>query len=408
VLRENADGTWKLGGEYLGGSRLFIVDAKDQTRLLLWIKDAFPKRDFDKYVHQTTAGPQWEDYALHYFVTIHEKPHFCVRTWWGRRILLDLTAAKQVSDQEAKETLRSTEEATVMDRLRAGVTLMKGKKFKYLHEIYQTLAAVHWAGRMKMEKAVPLLQQLEESDYVGSCSFVPMFDLKLGEINPSSHCVFEIRRMVQLALRRMGVKPAGYPATTIRIESENTQAQKEAVPKNRHGSRVDNADRITKDMKPLDVLDKLGPPDYVERWNGDAVAWRYDMDAEPAFSLLVIIDQQKVESVEKWTPALWNGNDLVPASVEKHVFDADASISDVDAFRTHYGKVDPSEQPSPAGGRVPRYDWLYWVAGGSFACFCVVLAAMLVRRQRQLRASVRGVASGPAEPNAEADGGPGL
>ena len=218
-----------------------------------------------------------------------------------------------------------------MDRLGAGVTLMKGKKFKYLHEIHQTLAAAYWAGRMKIQKAVPRLQQLEESDYVGSCSFVP-FDLKPGEANPSSHCVYEIRRMVQLALRRMGVKPAGYPATTIRTQSENDQAQKEAVAKKRHESRVANAEGIKKDMRPFEVLDKLGAPDYVERWGRHAVAWRYDMDAQPSFSLLVIIDQQKVESVEKWKPALWHGNDLIPASVEKHVFDVDGSIINVEAF----------------------------------------------------------------------------
>jgi hypothetical protein len=339
ILRENADGTWKLGGESLGGDRLFIVDAKEQTRLLLGLEDALPKADFDKYVHETTAGPKWEDYALHYFVTIHEKPHFCIRTWWGRRILLDLTAAKQVSDEDVQELLQSTEEATVMDRLGAGVTLMRGKKFKYLHEIHQTLAAVHWAGRMKMQKAVPRLQQLEESDYVGSCSFIPMSDLQPGEINPSSHCVYEIRRMVQLALRRMGVKPAGYPATTIGTQSENDQAHKEAVARKRHESRVANAEGVQKDMRIFEVLDKLRAPDYVERWGGDAVAWRYDMDAEPSFSFLVVIDQQKVESVEKWKPALWHGNDLIRARVEKHVFDADGSIINMEAFRTHYGKV---------------------------------------------------------------------
>jgi hypothetical protein len=55
VLRENTDGTWKLDGDYLGGSGLFILDAKDQTRLFMWIKNALPKADFDKYVHQSTA-----------------------------------------------------------------------------------------------------------------------------------------------------------------------------------------------------------------------------------------------------------------------------------------------------------------------------------------------------------------
>src|SRR5262245_16686819 len=88
------DGKWQLQSDYLGGSRIFVVGADDKTKLLLGIKDAIPKRDYEKYVLDTTAGPKWEDYAFSYFVTVDGKDYFCVRTWWDRRIVLDLAAAK--------------------------------------------------------------------------------------------------------------------------------------------------------------------------------------------------------------------------------------------------------------------------------------------------------------------------
>src|SRR5262249_7028958 len=82
------DGKWQLQGDYFGGSRIFVVGADNKTKLLLWINDAIPKDDYEKYVNETTAGPAWEAYALSYFVTIDGKTYFCIRTWWDRRIVL--------------------------------------------------------------------------------------------------------------------------------------------------------------------------------------------------------------------------------------------------------------------------------------------------------------------------------
>jgi hypothetical protein len=394
VLRESVDGTWKLDGEHLGGARIFIIDAKGGTLLLLWIKDAIPKADYDKFVHRTTAGPLWEEYALRYFFTKDEKDYFCVRTWWGRRILLNLREARQASDEGMLEALRSAEERTVKERLRAAVAANKGKDFQYLYEGQQTLAAIHWAGRMKMEDTVPLLQLLEESDHVGSCMFVPGFDRAAGEIKPSDHCVLDIRRNAQLAIRRLGTKPAGYPATTISTPPEYSESEREIASRNRHQVRTANADQIKMNMKPLDVLDKLGSPDYVERWQAVDFAWRYDMDAEPSFSLVVVFNDRKVESVQRWEPALWHGDDLIPASCEKQVFEPDGSVINAEALRAYYGKPDPRERPEAAdarpraASRVPplAFKGLYWAGGILSAALGAVLAMRFVRRRRRVRA----------------------
>jgi hypothetical protein len=335
-LVQNADGTWTLDGDYGSGCRLVMVDAQRRTRLQLSIEEALPKTDFDKYVRGTPAGSKWWDYALDYFVTIQGRPHFCIRTWWGRRILVDLAEAKQVSDAKVQETLVVAEAKTAMDRLRAGVPFVKAKSFWSSLEAGQTLPAVHYAGWMKLRDAVPLLQELEESDYAGTWRAFPWLDHKAGEIDASCHRVYGFRRLAQLALRRIGAKPAGYAATTIRTQDD---AQEKRTAKERYPSRVANAPLVKKDMKPLEVLDKLGPPDYVELWRNDAVAWRYDMDAVPAFSLLVIIDHYRVESVEKWEPALWHANERMPASAEPLVLGADGSVR----LLSHAGIDDPSE-----------------------------------------------------------------
>jgi len=102
------DGKWQVQGGYLGGAFILVRD-KDQTKLALGIGEALPKDEYEKYVHKTTAGPKWEDYALAYFITLSGKPHFCIRTWWGRRILIDLESAKQISDRRFTKPCASYE-----------------------------------------------------------------------------------------------------------------------------------------------------------------------------------------------------------------------------------------------------------------------------------------------------------
>ncbi len=362
VIREKSNGEWQLDGQYLGGARIYVVDAKDETRLFLEIHKALPGTDYQKYVDQTTAGPQWEEYAIHYFLTIKQSPHFCVKTWWGTRILLNLETARQVSDRELDDVLSAEEKRLVLDRLRAWIELVKAKNFRS----GESRAAIHHAGQMKLREAIPLLQQLEESTYVTESPFMPKFDIEGRDFVPCRFAVYGVRRFAQLALRRMGVKPAGYPATSCRTWLENRETETDATLK-LDPPRAERVALIKEGMKPLEVVEKLGSPDYIERWKGDddVVVWRYDVDASPPFSLLLIINNQRVESVERW-PGLWHGNDLIPPNVERHVFDPDGSIDNMDVFRAHYGKLDPSQQASVDSGHFP-VAWIIGVSVGVLA-----------------------------------------
>ncbi|HEV3260700.1 MAG TPA: hypothetical protein VG013_27850, partial [Gemmataceae bacterium] len=160
-------GKWQLEAGYLGGWGISIIDAKHEFKLFLRIKDALPKADYEKYVDKTTAGPEWEDYALSYFVTLNGKPHFCIRTWWDRRILIDLEAPRQVSDRPFEKPLAASEKQRALASLKEGLTLNWQKTT--LDRIQVVHAAAHFAGRAKMKEAVRLLRQLEPVDYIGSC-----------------------------------------------------------------------------------------------------------------------------------------------------------------------------------------------------------------------------------------------
>lgn len=346
VRKEN--GKWQLQSGYLGGSRIFVIDANRKT--LLWIRDALPKEEYTKYVREGTAGPLWEENAVSYFISLSGKTHFCMRTWWDRRVLIDLEAAKQVPDGTFGKELAAREKQQVLDLLKSGLTLMAKRENRTCDEFDAVHGGADLAGRMQLKEAVPFLKQLESVDYIGS-GVGGGFEwgrLRQEEINPASYCRYTTRIVVQRSLRRLHETPAGYPATLFHYESG-----KEVEPAKLAGPRHEGVSRLEIGKKPIDVLNVLGAPDYVEWGKGlpGHNIWRYDMDAAAAYSLLVHWDEKtpRVAALEKVEPAFWAGNELIDPSVKEAVFDADGSIAYArclygSAFKGKISKLKPDRK----------------------------------------------------------------
>jgi len=73
------------------------------------------------------------------------------------------------------------------------------------------------------------------------------------------------------------------------------------VPKPLSVAREANSDKVKKGMKAEEVLDLVGPPDFV----GYDETWGYDMDSSVPFSLVVKWGVRRVLDVQKKMPALW-------------------------------------------------------------------------------------------------------
>jgi hypothetical protein len=323
------DGKWQLQGDYLGGWRIFIVATDNKPKLDLRIQDAIPKEDYEKYVDDTTAGPVWETYALSYFVTIDAKTYFCIRTWWDRRIVIDLAAAKQVADRGMGTALEAAEKEAVLDILKGGVAVVSKEKIA-LAPFFRLQAAIHLAGRMKEKKAVPWLRKLEPLGFETSSTT----DLKVGGLFPQNYSTHELRRVVHLSLRRLGETPAALPITSFSRHG----ADKAFEPRKWDGPRSERVASVKIAMSPTDVLNILGAPDYVEKgqnihregpWE---VAWRYDMDAQPGYTLLLVWNDQKIKNIEKVSPALWDAKVFIRGEVKPALLGADGSIRNVPAL----------------------------------------------------------------------------
>jgi len=311
------DGAWRVNNDYLGGSYFQVFYEDDErARYILDLEKAIPKDEWDGYVGMTTAGPEWADHSLHYFIDLDGKPHFCVRTWWDRRILIDLAQLKQASDTRFAKTLEQKERKLVLETLKqAAGRYGRQKLARWGRDIFAIPGAARVAGRLRMREAVEYLNLLESVPFVDSIGGATSDDgLEEGDINPFSCGKYKLRRIVQVSLRLLGEKPQGYPATfwyhlvrkTVDDNDYLTSGAK-YQPRQYRMSRHERAPQLAEGMKPVEVLDVMGPPDVVERW---VHAWRWDVDTESPYSLVVEWDRRlyKVLAVRRVQPPLWQSD----------------------------------------------------------------------------------------------------
>lgn len=310
------DGLWKV--DYLSGSYIGVYYEGDQLpRYRFGIEFDLPREEYEKYVFETSAGPDWAPRAIHYFITIDGKPHFCARTWWGRRILINLTDLKHVSDAPYEKVLRAEEDRWILKTLAGAVTnLPAGDDVQERREIERVLTAVYQAGRMQITKAVPLLRQLEKSEYIGGGGgIMSNYGLHEGDIHPLQRSIYTIRQMVQRTLRGLGERPReDLLATRLHYLAMKPNFKGKLAldtgppyrPKKYTTSRHQRAVQLRQGMRPVEVLDILGPPDELVSRNNQ---WRYDIDAEMPYSLLVTWKDYRIAAkIEKVQP-LWYRSD---------------------------------------------------------------------------------------------------
>jgi hypothetical protein len=150
----------------LHGYSLVGISPNAETTPLLDILGSFPSEEREKHVHWTTAGLRWTEYSHWYFVSIKQRPFFCIRAWWDRRVLIDLKAGVIVKgpyDAEVVKALEAAEKESVATTLKEAT-----ERPESLHRRedadwewnYQVLTAAHMVRRMRIEEALPLVEKL--------------------------------------------------------------------------------------------------------------------------------------------------------------------------------------------------------------------------------------------------------
>lgn len=283
------------------------------------ILGSIPEDEHEKYVSMSTAGPMWSGGSRWTFFEQGGGLYFAVRAWWGRLLIVDTATGKLVARPPTSlvDAFEAEDRRFVLTALQAGAGRLTAPEASRqdLYELeYGDLGtAAQLAARYGLADAVPALRQLEMSSYVGSSG--GWWDTEgvyqPGEINPFNSREATLRRKVQLALRRLGEKPAEEPCTWFAIVGEYRPYEPTSTLYEPMGPlpwpRAEGVEKFASGASPMQVLDAIGAPDFIDF---QLQAWEYDMDVKPPYTLRVYWkDKKTVDRSERITPALWQQTD---------------------------------------------------------------------------------------------------
>jgi hypothetical protein len=248
----------------------------------------------------------WTQRTLWYFATLDSRAHFVIRPRWGERIIVDLPGARVVPNVgDMARRLDDLERQHVVFILNTGA----GLRARSIAEVsapgpHDSFTAAWLAGRWQLKEALPALRELQKSTEVSSSGGHWDLDLKDGEINPMNCSQFGLRRCAQLSLRRLGQVPGELPCTAFRF-----YRQKELGPTVTldplPAPRAQRVDLLRDGMSPLEVLQTVGPPDWItfsER------SWEFDIDDTQAYTLRLIWESKpyRISKIQRLKPPTWN------------------------------------------------------------------------------------------------------
>lgn len=282
------------------GNELTVVNlAGEQSGKIDLLSKVFSRRERKRYVVESTAGPRWQYCSLWYFVSRQNVQLFVIRTWWDRRVIVDLQKGAVVSpNRKILAACHQAEKERVLADLKTGIqTHTQWEKDDGLPKPRPPLTPAYQAGKLGFKEAIPLLRQLEISNYYGSIanSFSQEFD---GEVDPGDYKTFTLRQIVQLSLRRLGATPRNLPVTGFYVSYKDyrknhplktgplVQPKTTCIPKLKQG------------MTPERAISLIGTPDVV-RSEGN---WEYDLKHS---TLILSWDGRHIKGIREKHPPNW-------------------------------------------------------------------------------------------------------
>lgn len=174
----------------------------------------------------TTAGCYWTAHSWRYFFSLNKVNHFAWRPSWGQRLVIDLTNAALLGEEEqggaalslAMGDAETQSACTLLSDLAGQTTEIQrllarrredsdaDTQNPLLERLRHATAAIHLAGVHRVAKCVPLLRRLEEID----CASYSTSSTAMGYGWSVEAQYF--RPILQPTLRLLSEEPQGYAA----------------------------------------------------------------------------------------------------------------------------------------------------------------------------------------------------
>lgn len=298
-----------------GWDQLLTFSRSDPVPVgIVSVFEQLPESERSQHSRRTSAGLQWSGSSRWYFMSIEDRLHFVVRAWWGRRVIVECASGRPVqSDPDIQRAVVESERTDILQTLRIASKrpdIVRDPRTDAPDWLYASdvVTAIQIAGKDGLSEAIPMLMELEKWSYVGTASTATLQldnPLPEGYVDPFSWGEYTVRAKAQSALRRLGVRPAGLPATCFWHANKDFK-NREPVCVDQVAHREESCAKVRVGMPPSEVLNTIGAPDAVTSAEGEA--WEYDIDSEEPFTLRVrwtTISPPTVSGIERVTPPRW-------------------------------------------------------------------------------------------------------
>ncbi|NPC68573.1 hypothetical protein HPP05_02285 [Corallococcus exiguus] len=243
----------------------------------------------------TTAGTFWSGASWPYFFLDGGTDFFVWRTYWGQRLVLDLTRAALIPEQEAPVHVMDATEQREVSVLMTELTgrLKEVQAFfadpdapqPIRPKALRAIAAIHLVGAHRIQACLPLLQEWESVD-------LPISSMSSTAFPGATIETQFFRPTVQHSMRLLGTEPRGL--APYRFLGARGSVP-ESVPDRRERARA-----LKQNMRAQTVLLQMGNPDCVfkqsRKVDGDTLStetWEYDFLVDRQWKTLQLVWEER-------------------------------------------------------------------------------------------------------------------
>ena len=230
------------------------------------------------YLGGSSAGPFWARCSIAYFHEHGGHPFWTIRTWWGRRVVIDLVRGEFTDPDAMDDDLHHRHECEqVFKLLDSSVNVLEESHRmdspEETDDAWWSLAgsaitAAYHAGWLETKDCIPHLRRLELLDAEGSRWF--------GGVDWATLITLPFRRVAKVSLLRMNQIPkwlSHYKFEADLETTEETTDDNKVLFKFPTELRLRTSELIEVGMTQKELLLRIGAPDFVgDRWEYDFVS----------------------------------------------------------------------------------------------------------------------------------------
>jgi len=148
----------------------------------------------DRHVRRTSVGGEWSGGSTWEFRVLDGRLCFAVTAWWCRSVIVDVATGELLPSERLEEEQRERVREE-LSRIAPGGDPLAGPSHAHLLTAFR-------AGLLGVREAVPWLERLAA-------------DERRYDYLMSQRCLYAVRQLARLSLRRLGVRPGGPPPITL-------------------------------------------------------------------------------------------------------------------------------------------------------------------------------------------------